>query len=247
MIRLSNPVQGAILKKWPDGNIYQLYGENPQWYGGKGHPGLDIAKGRGTFVLATHDGTVQSVVPESELNKYGNFVTVLSPKHGTEQVLTQYAHLLDWAVIEGQGVSAGQVLGREGNSGYVISGGSAYWGNAPANLGNHTHFNVFYFINGVLQTGLNGMNTVDPLPFLTGGQENMRYIIDAQNDQYILYEDLKIALSIGDEAELAKLKANGLTGSPTLEQVPLGYLVYPAVDRVRLIEQVSQLKGLFNV
>lgn len=242
MIKLSNPLRGAILKKWPDGSIFQLYGENPQLYGGKGHPGLDIALTRGTDVLAAHGGVVQSVVPESPTNKYGHFVTILSDKNfAGEQVLTQYAHLLDWSVYEGQRVQEGEVIGHEGNSGYVISGGSVFWGNAPANLGNHLHFNVFYYINGIQQSGLNGMNTVDPLPFLLGqAPDSMRYVINPKGDQYVIFDNPKVAIGIADVEELSQLRTVGLSGDPVSGEVPEGYLVYPGIRTSRLID-------LFNI
>ncbi len=99
------------------------------------HTGIDIAAALGSPVLAAGDGVVVAVA--HTWVGYGNYVIVA---HGAG-VLTLYAHLLDTAVTPGARVTRGQVLGREGSSGY--------------STGPHLHFEV----------RVNGQVT-DPLRFL---------------------------------------------------------------------------------
>jgi murein DD-endopeptidase MepM/ murein hydrolase activator NlpD len=99
------------------------------------HTGIDIAAALGTPVLAAGDGVVVAVA--HTWVGYGNYVIVA---HGSG-VLTLYAHLLDTAVTPGARVTRGQVLGREGSSGY--------------STGPHLHFEV----------RVNGQVT-DPLKYL---------------------------------------------------------------------------------
>jgi murein DD-endopeptidase MepM/ murein hydrolase activator NlpD len=73
-------------------------------------------------VLAAADGVVVAVA--HTWVGYGNYVIVA---HGSG-VLTLYAHLLDIAVTPGAHVTRGQLLGREGSSGY--------------STGPHLHFEV---------------------------------------------------------------------------------------------------------
>lgn len=61
----------------------------------------------------------------------------------------------------------------------------------------------------------------------------MEYVIVGA-DQYLVYEPLKIALSIGDEQELVKLQLRGLTGSPEVKASIEGYLIYPGTETLRL-------------
>jgi murein DD-endopeptidase MepM/ murein hydrolase activator NlpD len=148
---LLNPLKGAILKKWPEGHIYQFYGENPALYlaavGVNGHNGIDMATFEGDPVRASHDGTVSEAFDAP--TGYGKHVKLISPQlpDGTYYE-TIYSHMNHILVGVGQQVHVGHVLGDEGNTGFVISGGNAYWGNAPSGKGVHLHFGVRIFANG---------------------------------------------------------------------------------------------------
>jgi murein DD-endopeptidase MepM/ murein hydrolase activator NlpD len=74
------------------------------------HQGVDIAVAYGTDVKAAAHGRVTFSGAQSG---YGNTVVV---DHGGGRQ-TRYAHLADTAVLEGQVVNEGQVLGRSGSSG----------------------------------------------------------------------------------------------------------------------------------
>jgi murein DD-endopeptidase MepM/ murein hydrolase activator NlpD len=133
----------GIKLSWPlpGGTITQAFGptnfvlEPPLGRYAHFHTGIDISAQLGTPVLAAGDGVVVAVA--HTWVGYGNYVIVA---HGSG-VLTLYAHLLDTAVTPGARVTKGQVLGREGSSGY--------------STGPHLHFEV----------RVNGQVT-DPLRFL---------------------------------------------------------------------------------
>jgi len=99
------------------------------------HTGIDIAAAYGSPVMAAADGLVVSVQHTSV--GYGNYVIIA---HGGG-LLTLYGHLADTAVVEGQQVVRGQVIGHEGATGLAT--------------GPHVHFEVR--VDGAV---------VDPLAYL---------------------------------------------------------------------------------
>lgn len=111
---------------WPVmGPITSSFGqrEDPVLGNGEGefHKGLDIAAPSGTPIRATADGVVKSAQVE---NGYGREVT-LDHGHGVE---TLYGHMSGFAVVAGQTVTRGEVIGYVGHSGRVT--------------GNHVHYEV---------------------------------------------------------------------------------------------------------
>ncbi|HTH53291.1 MAG TPA: M23 family metallopeptidase [Edaphobacter sp.] len=114
---------------WPVmGPITSSFGqrEDPVLGTGEGefHKGIDISAPSGTPIRATGDGVVKSAEIESG---YGREVTV-DHGHGVE---TLYGHMSGFAVIAGQTVTRGEIIGYVGHSGRV-SGPS----------GNHVHYEV---------------------------------------------------------------------------------------------------------
>lgn len=100
---------------WPViGPIRSSFGqrEDPVTGNGEGefHTGVDISAPMGTPIRATADGMVKSAQME---NGYGREV-ILDHGHGLE---TCYAHMSGFAVMEGQTVVRGQVIGYVGMSG----------------------------------------------------------------------------------------------------------------------------------
>jgi len=100
---------------WPVmGPITSSFGqrEDPITGNGEGefHPGIDISAAMGTPVRATADGVVLSAQMQ---NGYGREV-VLDNGHGVE---TCYGHMSGFAVMAGQTVVRGQVIGYVGMSG----------------------------------------------------------------------------------------------------------------------------------
>ena len=111
---------------WPVmGPITSSFGqrEDPVLGNGEGefHKGLDISAVDGTPVRATADGTVKIA---GMANGYGREV-VLDHGHGLE---TCYGHMSGFAVISGESVVRGQVIGYVGHSGRVT--------------GSHLHYEV---------------------------------------------------------------------------------------------------------
>ena len=110
---------------------YRTHPIDGQW---KFHSGVDLAGPEGTPIVATRDGTVTAAAYSSG---NGNYVTI---NHG-DGFSSSYLHMTHSVVSVGQKVSAGQVIGYMGNTGY--------------SKGNHLHFTIYY--NG---------STVNPADYL---------------------------------------------------------------------------------
>jgi murein DD-endopeptidase MepM/ murein hydrolase activator NlpD len=98
---------------WPlEGRVTSSFGERQDPINGEGafHAGIDIAAPYGSPVRAAADGDVMNAQMESG---YGREITL---DHGHD-VLTVYGHLSAMAVIPGQHVTRGQVIGYVGQSG----------------------------------------------------------------------------------------------------------------------------------
>lgn len=111
---------------WPVmGPITSSFGqrEDPILGNGEGefHKGLDISAPNGTPIRVTGDGVVKTAQME---NGYGRAV-VIDHGHGVE---TLYGHMSGFAVMPGQTVTRGEVIGYVGHSGRVT--------------GSHLHYEV---------------------------------------------------------------------------------------------------------
>ena len=100
---------------WPVvGPLTSSFGEreDPVLGNGEGefHPGIDIGAPNGTPILATAPGVVRSA---EMVNGYGREV-IIDHGHG---VATLFGHMSAFAVMAGQTVSRGQVIGYVGHSG----------------------------------------------------------------------------------------------------------------------------------
>jgi murein DD-endopeptidase MepM/ murein hydrolase activator NlpD len=98
---------------WPiEGPVTSSFGEREDPFNGEGafHSGIDISAPYGAPVRATADGEVSAA---SMASGYGREV-VLNHGHGYE---TLYGHLSSIAVLPGQHVTLGQVIGYVGQSG----------------------------------------------------------------------------------------------------------------------------------
>jgi murein DD-endopeptidase MepM/ murein hydrolase activator NlpD len=102
---------------WPvTGWLTSAYGNRRDPFTGTAdfHPGLDISGERGEPVLATGDGIVTS---SSMSGNYGNLVVL---DHGFG-ITTKYGHLSRFAVMNGQQVRRGDVIGYVGSTGRSTS------------------------------------------------------------------------------------------------------------------------------
>jgi murein DD-endopeptidase MepM/ murein hydrolase activator NlpD len=98
---------------WPlEGRVTSSFGERQDPINGEGafHPGIDIAASYGAPVRATADGDVTDTRMGAG---YGREITI---DHGHD-VVTVYGHLSSMAVVPGQHVTRGQVIGYVGQSG----------------------------------------------------------------------------------------------------------------------------------
>ncbi|MDE3187861.1 MAG: M23 family metallopeptidase [Acidobacteriota bacterium] len=98
---------------WPiEGRVTSSFGEREDPLNGEGafHPGIDISAPYGTAVRATADGEVSDA---SMGAGYGKEVVL---DHGHD-LLTVYGHLSGIAVLPGQHVTRGQVIGYVGQTG----------------------------------------------------------------------------------------------------------------------------------
>ncbi|MDE3062893.1 MAG: M23 family metallopeptidase [Acidobacteriota bacterium] len=98
---------------WPiEGPVTSSFGEREDPLNGEGafHPGIDISAPWGTPVRATGDGEVTGA---SMGSGYGRQVVL---NHGHD-LITVYAHMSSVAVLPGQHVSRGQIVGYVGQTG----------------------------------------------------------------------------------------------------------------------------------
>jgi murein DD-endopeptidase MepM/ murein hydrolase activator NlpD len=144
MKQLINPAEGSSLSKWPAGNVYQFFAENVAEYlkaiGTNGHNGLDIAMTEGTPILAS-EGIVCEV--NDSPAGYGKHVRIKTiPDSDGNYLELTYGHGKNISVKIGDNVKDSQKIMEMSNTGFVISGNTTYWGNAPAGKGVHLHFGV---------------------------------------------------------------------------------------------------------
>lgn len=125
------PPAGKGILRWPLAEVFvtQQFGQtsaSKRLYTSGTHNGIDFRASIGTPVHASLSGTVLEVnlgaVPNCQ---YGKWVLL---QHGNG-LATLYAHLSDVSVKKGAVVTAGQVIGYSGNTGYAT--------------GPHLHFGVY--------------------------------------------------------------------------------------------------------
>jgi murein DD-endopeptidase MepM/ murein hydrolase activator NlpD len=92
------------------GHVLANYGNTP---GGGHNDGINIAAPRGTPVHAIDGGTV--VYAGNEVKGYGNILLI---RH-SDGWISAYAHLGELGVKQGETISAGEVIGKVGDSGGV--------------------------------------------------------------------------------------------------------------------------------
>jgi murein DD-endopeptidase MepM/ murein hydrolase activator NlpD len=98
---------------WPvEGMVTGSFGERIDPFNGEGafHSGIDISSTYGHPVIAPADGVVSLA---EEMGGYGRLIQITHP-HGLS---TRYGHLSAFAVIPGQRVQRGDVIGYVGQSG----------------------------------------------------------------------------------------------------------------------------------
>jgi murein DD-endopeptidase MepM/ murein hydrolase activator NlpD len=140
MGKLHEPVKNFKPQGFPEGDVTQFFGENKALYSKavcfnrdclQGHNGWDIVRAWGTPIMAVEGGIVVNV--KNDAGGFGKHVTILSD--GSEWT---YGHLSEINVWLGQRVEAGQVIGKMGNTGFVVSSPTPFWKHNPY-AGTHLH------------------------------------------------------------------------------------------------------------
>lgn len=137
---MQSPIQNYKHASYPEGNITQFFGENPDLYrrfGFIGHTGLDIVAPHGTPIQCVESGTVIDVKNDPE--GFGKHVRIMSDKeYDGARHEWGYAHLSAIHVVVGDRVQAGETIGLMGNTGFVVSGATPFWAFNPF-AGTHLH------------------------------------------------------------------------------------------------------------
>jgi len=138
---LLHPVKNFKCKPYPQGDVTQFFGENVPLYASvcalpgvcltKGHNGLDIVRPWGEPIMPVQAGKVVEV--NDSPKGYGKHIKIL-----TEDSEWVYGHLSQIEVKLGDHVVPGQIIGRMGNTGFVVSGATPYWKYNPY-AGTHLH------------------------------------------------------------------------------------------------------------
>jgi len=263
MLKLSNPFKNAILKYYPNGDIVQGFGWNKELYfktlGIQGHNGIDIFQPANTPVYASHSGTV--AIAHNDPQGFGKYVMIISDEIDGVFHATLYGHLNEIQVELGSKINNGDQLGLCGNTGFVISGGTPFWGNAPGNLGVHLHFGYKKLTKGLSHSypGLPGQSFdiiqynngyygyIDPLPYLIINNEQMKHVIVGQN-QYLLGEiqGQKVAYAIANVNDLDYL---ALEGDPEVLDNLDGYKVFETMSEgtsKEIRDKLDEIVSLYN-
>ena len=108
-------------ENYADGFVFPLNGSywtssGFYWDGGSGHKGLDFAQGCGNVVKAVANGKVYYVGSGKDL--YGAKMILVVHNYNGRKVFSQYTHLSGYAVSENENVTAGQVIGYVGSTGW---------------------------------------------------------------------------------------------------------------------------------
>ena len=213
-MKLNNPFPGTILSKYPTGNIYQFFGENPELYaaavpGLHGHNGIDVIPSDGKAghpLVAAANGKIVAI--KDTPTGYGKHIRIVTdPDEVGKQYELVYGHCESISVTLNQRILRGDEIGSVGNTGFVISGNTPYWGNAPAGKGVHLHFGIrplspkgatwntqypggdCYIIDNY--PGLY-LGSIDPMPFLVDKQALIISIMQRLVELYKQYIAAKL-------------------------------------------------------
>ena len=121
-MKFTNPMPGTVLAKYPAGNIYQFFAENPKLYsqavpGLQGHNGIDIIPKSGQAgdpLAAVANGKVVTV--KNNPDGYGREIRIVTDADEIgKQYEVVYGHCETTAVSLNQRVTRGDLIGTCGN------------------------------------------------------------------------------------------------------------------------------------
>lgn len=96
------------------------------------HTGIDLAAPAGTPIMAARNGVIATV---GWGGGYGKMITINHGQVDGVNMSTAYCHMSEFAVSVGQNVSAGQIIGKVGNTGQYADG-------TPSSTNPHCHFEI---------------------------------------------------------------------------------------------------------
>lgn len=148
---LAWPVKGGVMSQGYGATTFARYN-----YRGKHHNGVDIAAPIGTEIYAAEDGEVTATGDQDKFCRkaaYGKFIVV---RHDNG-LTTLYGHLSGIAVVPGQKVSRGALIGYMGKTGWAT--------------GSHVHFTVWSTVTHLMRpTRVCGLmpvgGDIDPTQYL---------------------------------------------------------------------------------
>lgn len=137
------PIKNYNQSLYPNGDVTQWFGENPllyQKWGLRGHNGIDIVGPHGSDLYAVEDCIV--IYVKEDPSGFGKYIKLLSVQSydGLHREWT-YGHLSEIDVSVGDKVVGGDVVGKMGNTGFVVSGSTPFWKYNPY-AGTHLHIGM---------------------------------------------------------------------------------------------------------
>lgn len=133
------PIKNCVWAKYPYGDVSQWFGENKKLYSKldlDGHNGIDIVRPHGEHMYAVEDGIIVDV--KDTPDGYGKHFRLFNKLMNREW---SYGHCSYIGVKVGQTVRAGQFVATMGNTGFVVSGNTPFWGQNPY-AGTHLHLGL---------------------------------------------------------------------------------------------------------
>lgn len=131
---ISNPIKGFKNRLYPQGQVSQWFGSNPEMYLAaiktNGHNGEDIVSPHGTPLYAVESGVVCEV--RTDPSGYGMHVRFLTGNPKDKTTINRewtYGHLSAIFVKIGDEIKVGQKIANMGNTGFVVSSinGGGFW------------------------------------------------------------------------------------------------------------------------
>lgn len=138
------PFNGYRHATFPKGNVTQWFGENFALYHKAvcheycmaGHNGLDIVNPWGTPLFAVKGGIIGDV--KNDPKGYGKHLRIYHDRGDGFCEEWTYGHLSEVSVQSNHRVVEGDLVGKMGNTGFVVSGATPFWKHNPY-AGTHLH------------------------------------------------------------------------------------------------------------
>ena len=226
-IKLSMPLENI---SW-DGNCSQLFGVNPKLYKNFNkaglHNGVDFFKGGersgyGDKILAMHNGQIEKIVYDVPHQTKGNGIYLLSEDDSFSSV---YWHLSGFDCQIGEIISAGQTIGRLGNSGWVrpLPTKEQPW------LGTHIHIGVF---KHGLENDYGGF--VDPTPWMVSLGDKLpiyfaRDLFFGCSGDDVSFLQTCLKLELGEEVDFEPIGFYGPATMKAVIKLQQKFSIFPAI------------------